>query len=66
MKYIITLNCTVESFNHVWNIGSLEASISSGTTQDVVIMGYTFRLVGIGGNAIVSSLTQTVIPELNN
>ena len=63
----ITLNCTVESFAHAWDFGPLsEVPITSGTTQDVVMMGFTFRLVEIGDTAIVSSVSGTVIPELNN
>ena len=60
-------NCTVESFAHTWNFGPIsEVAITSGTTVDVVLMGFTFRLVETGATAIVSAVTGTVIPELNN
>ena len=52
----------------MWNFGPLdEVIITAGTSQDVVMMGFTFRLVEIvGDTAIVSSVSGTVIPELNS
>ena len=64
---IITFNCTVESFAHIWDFGPLnEVSVTGGLSEDVVMMGFTFRVVEIGDTAIVSEVTGTVIPELNN
>ena len=48
------MNCTVESLAHVWVFGSLEVIFTPGTSQDVVTMGFTFRLVEIGDTAIAS------------
>ena len=63
----IRMNCTVESFAHTWDFGPLsEVTITSGTGQDQVQMGFTFRLVEISNTSIVSLVTGTVIPELNN
>ena len=63
----ITMNCTVESFAHIWDFGPLnEVPVTGGLSEDVVMMGFTFRLVEISNTAIVSSVTGTVIPELNN
>ena len=62
----ITFNCTLESISHVWNFGPHETTISPGTTEDEVLMGFTFRLVETGATAIVSAVTGIVIPEINN
>ena len=61
------MNCTVESLAHVWGFGPLiEVVVTAGISQDVVMMGFTFRLVEIGDTAIVSAVTGTAVPELNN
>ena len=63
----ITLNCTVESLAHTWDFGLLsEASITPAISQDIVTMGFTFQLVEFRSTVIVSSVSGTVIPELNN
>ena len=63
----ITMNCTVQSFAHIWDIGPLnEVSITGGLSEDIILMGFTFRLVEIRNTAIVTSLRGTAIPELNN
>ena len=66
----IMQNCTVESLNHVWTLGSgIAASLSPILTPDeaeVVEMGLTFRLVEAGSTAVLSSVSGTVTPELNN
>ena len=63
----ITQNCTVDSLNHVWIFGAIEAgSLSLATTMDQMVMGFTFRRVSTGSTAIISSVSGTVTPELNN
>ena len=63
----IMMNCTVESLVHTWDFGPLtEVTLSAGTSQDVVMRGFTFRVVEIGSTAIVTSVTGTVFAELNN
>ena len=61
------MNCTVQSLSHTWDFGPLsDVTLSSGASEDVVMMGFTFRVVEIGNTAIVSSATGTVFAELNN
>ena len=66
----ITRYCTVDSFTHIWTIDSFnsggESAVSSGTQQDMVMMGFTFRLEEVGSTAIISSVTGTLTAELNN
>ena len=63
----ITINCNIESSSHGWNFGPLsEVFVTAGTSQDVVRMGFTYRLLEIGDAGVLSAVTGTVIPEINN
>ena len=49
----IIMNCTVESLAHVWNFGHNEVFVTAGTSRDVVMMSFTFRLVEIGDTIVL-------------
>ena len=60
-------NCTLDSRAHTWVIfGAQEQTISPGNTADIVVMGYTLRLVSVSNTAIVSSVSGTATSEKNN
>ena len=57
----------MESLSHTWDFGPLsDVTLSSGSVEDEVEMGFTFGVVDIGNTAIVSSASGTVIRDLNN
>ena len=60
----------MESLGHAWNIGLLDyvILISSGgcTSEAVVKMGLTLQVVGTTSTAVVSSVSGTVVAELNS
>ena len=56
----------MDSRIHIWMIGAMERSIGVGTQQDIVVMGFTLRLVGVGNTALTTSVSGTVTPDKNN